>query len=335
MVRFIYAVLWVLWIQTMSAAVPTTEQLLNNYTRALDSTLSFTAEYEQKTEFSYYVSSGIRDQGTGFQRGLIRHDDQRFYDQVYYWGDYNLQLKDLPEDKPYYHCSIIDGRKKRVYHNNGHLDKPDSTGSVSRHPTSPKDKVTLGRVFGISYLMGYIGGDQRLDTILRKADHISVRENAESVSGSECFVIEADTAHGHYTVWLDPDHGFHPAKILREAKGGHYTHDRKMIKGETAFTYLKNVRFEKIDEIWIPVEADAGCDRRTPQGYFVKDDYHYKRTQITLNPDHDTLGSFADPIKENPANDPKLKNGTRIRLYKNPKEFIWQDGKLVPAEKKN
>jgi len=82
------------------------------------------------------------------------------------------------------------------------------------------------------------------------------------------------------------------------------------------------------------MEAYAGCDRMMPSGDFVKEDYHYKRTQIILNPDHDKLGSFADPILEDPSNDPELVNGTRVAIDIDGRddralEYTWQDGKLV------
>lgn len=61
---------------------------------------------------------------------------------------------------------------------------------------------------------------------------------------------------------------------------------------------------------------------------FVKDNYHYKRTKIVLNPDHNKLGSFDDPL-ENPSNDPELKNGTRVLMNHLPIYYTWQDGKVV------
>jgi len=299
-------------------------ELLDKYAQALDSTASFIEHFEQSTKFSYYVSNGTKDKGKQFKRGQYRHDDQRFYYQVYTWGRHSW--KDVPEDKPYYNCNIADGRKNRIYQN---CNNPDSSGSAGSHRRIGKDKVSLSRHFGVSYIVGYIGSDQRLDAVLRKADRISVRKTTENVNGCECFVIDADTKCGRYSVWLDTEHGFHPAKVRRRAKGGDYTHSRLMSKGETARTYLDTVRFEKVDDIWVPMEADAGCYRVMPSGDFVKEDYHYKRTQIILNPDHDKLGSFADPILEDPNNDPELKNGTRVSLNNQPTEYTWQDGKVV------
>jgi hypothetical protein len=60
---------------------------------------------------------------------------------------------------------------------------------------------------------------------------------------------------------------------------------------------------------------------------FSDETTHYKRTKIVLNPDHDALGSFADPMK-NPALDPELVNGTIVYLGSGQKN-TWQDGTVV------
>jgi hypothetical protein len=81
----------------------------------------------------------------------------------------------------------------------------------------------------------------------------------------------------------------------------------------------------------VPVEAKSGYNGRI-SGSTIKEEYHYKRVKILLNPDHDALGSFGDPLK-NPGNDPELVNGTRFRLGSDPTELIWQDGRLVRDKK--
>ena len=62
----------------------------------------------------------------------------------------------------------------------------------------------------------------------------------------------------------------------------------------------------------------------------MKDTYHYKLKNIVLNPDHDKLGSFDDPLK-NPGNDPELTNGTRVLLDQMSIEYTWQDGKIIDS----
>jgi hypothetical protein len=75
---------------------------------------------------------------------------------------------------------------------------------------------------------------------------------------------------------------------------------------------------------------EGDCERTYTSGeFFRKDHSHYKRTKITLNPDHDKLGSFDDPL-ENLANDPELKNGTRVQILGRVRvKGVWQDGHAV------
>ncbi len=179
-------------------------------------------------------------------------------------------------------------------------------------------------------MLGYIDSDERLDEVLRKANRISVRETTENVRGSECFVIDAHTKYGQYTVWLDPEHGYHPAKVRRKAREGEYTHRHIIPRGSIATGYLEVLQFEKVDDIWVPLEVNAGYHRTigSPK-YYMGEDKHYKRTQIILNPDHDQLGSFDDPILENPDNDPELRNGTLVEINFLPTRYTWQDGQVV------
>lgn len=318
---------------------PTAIELLDKYTEALDSTKSFIDHYEESSEYSYRFPvgpnqrfSGIASRGKSFKRGQYRYDDQRIYFQIYTWGDFNQELKDLPEDAPYYHCGIADSKDKKTYqHNRWIKGSNNDPGSAGRFPYERPDKVVLSRNGGVSYLVGYIDSDERLDAILRKASRILVRQATENVRGSECYVIDAHTKYGKYSVWLDPEHGYHPAKVMHWAKEGDRVHSHLLAKGDAGTAYLNNVRFEKVDGVWVPMEADAGFDRivgGNPK-HFNKEDIHYKRTKIILNPDHDKLGSFVDPIFEDPNNDPELVNGTCVRLDHNPTEYFWQDGKIV------
>jgi len=233
------------------------------------------------------------------------------------------------EDKPHYTIGVVNSETN--YQNTKRVGDRHRPGEVIRRPRPQGQNITLHAHFGVSYLAGYIGSDERLDAILRKADRIWVQEKTQKVGDSDCFVIEADTKCGRYKVWLDPEHGFHPAKLLHEAGEGDYSNRHLMAKGDSAKEYLKNVRFEKVGDVWVPMEADSGSDLRSAQGVFVKDNYHYKRTKIVLNPDHNKLGSFDDPL-ENPSNDPELTNGTRVRTNDLPMRYTWQDGKVVDKD---
>lgn len=48
--------------------------------------------------------------------------------------------------------------------------------------------------------------------------------------------------------------------------------------------------------------------------------WHHKRTRMTLNPDHDALGSFvADDISD----------GTKVKVLGYPRIYEWQNGRPI------
>ena len=311
---------------------PTVSELLDKYSQALDSTKSFIDHYEESSDYSYRpqpIQARRTIRGKKFERGQTRYDDQRVYRQSHTWGDFNQRLRDLPEDAPVYRCHIVDGKDKKTYQHS--RTSSPGTGKAGRFPKVTPQKVVLSRHGGVSYLVGYIGADERLDAVLRGADRISVRKTTENVGGSDCWVIDAHTKYGRYSLWLDPEHGYHPAKVRQRAKEGEYRYEHLLSMGSVATAYVDNVRFEEVDGVWVPMEANAGCDRIVGgnRKHFNKEHIHFKRTKIILNPDHDKLGSFADPIFEDPNNDPELLNGTRVRINFLPTRYTWQDGQVV------
>ena len=282
-------------------------KLLDKYTQALDSTQSFIASYELVQESSYYVPArGPRFSGKMYGWGQHRADCQRIYSQDYLWGDINTALMNLSKDTPQYNIRVNDGKK--TYWHARRVGDPSVKGRVGYNDARPRKAVFY--LSADAPILGFFRIEERLDSVLRQANQIAVRPKTETIGGSECYVIDARTKYGKYSIWLDPEHGYHPAKVETKAtEGDEHAHERIVPKGLVKLGYLKNVRFEKIDGIWVPMEADVGIHNTHEPDTFVKDDTHFKRTKIVLNPDHDKLGSFDNPL-ENPSQDPELVNGT-------------------------
>lgn len=318
-------------------SIPSASELLDRYTQALDATKNFVSHYELADEYSgripaghpfYYVYGKKSFRYKMFQRGELRFkDDKGLYHSQYAWGYFNEQLKNVPEDRPVYILHIL---TNTFDYFNQLLKERSSYGSARREDTSRETIKNPDCFVGISHLLGYVDTDERLDKVLRKANRISVREATEIIHGSACPVIDADTKYGQFSIWLDPNHGYHPARVRHIAKEGQYCHQTIIPKGSTASGYADTLKFEQLKDVWVPVEVNAGFHRTigSPK-YYMNEDVCYKRTGIILNPDHDKLGSFDDPILENPANDPELVNGTRLRLNRQQPEYIWQDNKVV------
>ena len=202
-----------------------------------------------------------------------------------------------------------------------------------------KNKSEWGYFMGDNmpgYFLGYMSAGRRLDEMLKGARSITVRQTTETINGTVCYVVEAVTKYGRFTVWLDSEHGYHPARIRASVRVGDdigFPGSPHVITRQEAITRdysVDNVRFEKVGDVWVPMEADA--KRHVVLGNehgFSDSTIHYKRTKIVLNPDHDALGSFADPMR-NPALDPELVNGSTVYLDSVGKN-AWQDGVVVDS----
>jgi hypothetical protein len=129
-----------------------------------------------------------------------------------------------------------------------------------------------------SEVMGYFYGDirpeERVDRVLRQAPSIRLRDRLERVGRSRCYVIEALTERGRYTLWIDPQHGYN-----------------------MAYASSSNVRFKKIQDVWVLMEADCKNDGEGINGKGWNK-LHYKRTEVILNPDHEALGSFVPDVED-------------------------------------
>ena len=322
-----------------SESIPSASDLLDKYTQALDSTKNFNSHYELTNEYGgrfpanhpgYSRYGGNHFCYKSFERGMFRFKENKgYYHQEYTWGYFNEKIKNLPKDKPVYRLWIRN--ETMSYFHFKRISCPSSPGSARRNKNTRETIKAPDCIVGISHLLGYIDTEERLDEVLRKADRISVRDKTEIIRGSACYVIDAHTKYGQFSIWLDPNHSCHPVKVRHEAKEGEYLHDHIIPKGSIALGHVDTLKFEQVEAVWVPVEVNAGFHRTigSPE-YYMKEDVHYKRTQITLNPDHEQLGSFDDPILENPNNDPELVNGTRVRIHPSPVQYIWRDGRAVP-----
>jgi len=310
-------------------------KLVDKYAQALDSTASFIENYERTGEYRgryppnhpYYATHGSK--AFRYQvprRGVYKFKENKgYYHRVYCWGYFDSLHKNVPEDKPIYLLDVY--AMDFSYFHRSWACKWDRDVRKTLEP--PKGRP------GFSHMLGYVDTDERLDEVLRKAKYISVRDETEMVRGSACFVLDAHTRYGQYSLWLDPEHGYHPAKIRKSAKQGEYFHDKIVLRNSIYTSYLDVLEFKKIDDIWVPVEANAGYHRTLGgPAYYHGGDVRYKRNQIILNPDHDKLGSFADPFFGDPSNDPKLVNGMRseIDMGDHHVEYTWRDGKLIDKD---
>lgn len=174
---------------------------------------------------------------------------------------------------------------------------------------------------GGARLLGIIYGDsKRVDSILRQADSISIRDEMEKVGSVACYVVDARTKHGSYTLWFDPEHGYNLAKAYKEMEPNDLFFERPWNTRYSSISFsMENVRFKQMGSIWIPVEADSLTTFNYPEGGAIVMKWRQKRTQFILNPDHEVLGSFV----------PMIEDGAEVYMNKDSVGYEWQNGKPV------
>jgi len=286
-------------------AVLTVSELQDKYRAAQNNQLiSFIAKGESTIEYVGVSGSSSRAEKTSSQ---FCYDGDRFSHRAYIWGDA------VPREEACYKSFLWDGQSSYVY----------SKGNESYMNKVYIRKYIAGKQRAISTeykgapLMGICSGDyDQIDSILSKARSISVSDKKDMIAGSECYVIEADTDRGNYKVWIDPKHGYNIAQVeIQREKGDLFNH-KERVKKSMSFS-LKNVRFEKISGVWIPMEADMQLVQ-DGQGEVIK--WHHKRVEMVLNPDFKALGSFVPD---------DIPNGTPVSSRDFRGSYIWENGKPV------
>lgn len=314
---------------------PTAAELLQRYTRALDVAQSFISKAEIVTHQDYKFDAHFDPHWFGTDRaikalGLIsrmrvefRTDGFRTRRIQYAWGDLGFYSgqRGITETRPDYHFSNWDGSTFCVHSSTA--DNPAQRGVVQIGGIERDGAQGLFTRHSESYILGY-HGDERVDEVLRRAEELSVSPRMEKVGRSTCYVLKGETDSDAITLWIDPAHGYNAAKMETRRITG----DLKQAK-TVCVTKLENVRFQDIDSVWVPMEADILRDRFFDIGGkkgHIREKYHYKRTEFALNPDHDRLGSFDKPLGTNP----ELLGGTPVHKDGDPRTYVWREGKVIP-----
>ncbi|MCK4627728.1 MAG: hypothetical protein KAT56_01930, partial [Sedimentisphaerales bacterium] len=282
----------------------TVSDLMAKYQANQNRLQSFIAKGKSTFEIAGKSSEISREEKTASE---FRYDDSRVNHRVRSWND------KIPPCKARYESFLWDGESFIKYRQDSDSDK--SRVFISRH-NSDKNK-RIAKEYKGAVLMGICCGDyERIDLILGKARSISLRDKTDTIAGSECYVIEADTNRGKYKVWIDPAHGYNIASVEVQRNKRNLIHYMEPLKAKMSFS-LKNVRFEKIDDVWVPMEADI--QQIEGNGNKITR-WHHKRIEFALNPDHGALKSFVPD---------DIQDGTKVKLTGDSKKYEWRKGKPV------
>jgi hypothetical protein len=216
---------------------------------------------------------------------------------------------------------LWDGQRMFTY---SHSNRPEHDYLIIDR-ISPREANLEGQAYDHGPARGFLGQDkERVDVILRQASKTSVRRRPERVGDSDCWVIDGVTSRGHYTLWIDPQHGYNLAKAEVRRKPGDRDRGHLFPKDSSEQASVLNVRFEQIAGAWVPTESEAVFETRSPGGWFRATTRHRIR-DIVLQPDHQARDSFAlMPIR----------NGAKVVIAGAAKTPAgrWRDGVILDAQ---
>jgi hypothetical protein len=320
---------------------PATSELLQRFAEEQAKLNSFIAQYEVNRQDA--VSAPQAWKGSYTTAGETRFDGQRIRERTRLWGHITPDTVRSKAD-PYYKSRLFDGQWRFGYEQafwrvRDPRARPGYVGTLTIQRTSlpPRDLSELLDMAGsgLTLCLGAMPHDagKRFDTRLRKAATIQVRDKLEPAGAepSPCYVLEAETTHGHYTVWLDPARGFQIAKaILRRQPGHQRTTGYTLTAGENDLSTVDKVRFAKSGEVWAPIEATGGLDNTFAGGRRTSMRFQVKVTKFLLNPDHEALRSFVPDDIRNGATVywSEGRKTDRVGLVK----YQWRDGKVLDPE---
>ena len=158
---------------------------------------------------------------------------------------------------------------------------------ISKKEQNKNEFVSYGYMG--SSLDGYFWGDfRRVEDILAQASNINLRSQTEKVNGIDCYIIDADSTYGKYSLWIDPQHGYNIAKANVYKSGDDILYGKpisqhkkpeiatvapivgKIPERITEFSFsIDKVEFQKVGEGWVPVEAEYQFTEQRVDGQVV------------------------------------------------------------------
>ena len=171
--------------------------------------------------------------------------------------------------------------------------------------------------------MGGIGSAAKMVDVMSENDNLKII-GQETLSGTSCYILEAKTKYGTFTVWIAPEKGYNALKYIMRKSGHDILHDdiRVEDRGITeCVDVIDSIDVQKIDGVFVPISGKLTGKAKAGQEWEETTHIEAKRSEIVLNPDFKALGAFKISFPEGTEVTHKDIPGLRFR---------WTKGKFVP-----
>jgi hypothetical protein len=322
------SVLGILSVSVCIAATnsPGAKKVLRRFSESRNNMNSFLIEGQIDIKYNDGYNDGVRH-----IKFNDKYDGDRSKTEAFTWGHLGNLFPDVKENNAHYTSQLWDGDSYYTYSRGSRGKNPSDLGMViiSRKNDSEGFQKGFTNIVKNGFsgqIMGYNRYDngERIDKMFDRAEHLKLREERENLRDVDCYVIDAVVkGKGEYTVWIDPIHDFHIAKIQVHRKENDYIIQNRLKKGDYSNEVFEILCFERVGDSWFPKEC-KWKNRAFQYGKTQRSEYDIKFTKVVFNPDHEAMKSFL------PTDIP---NGTEVKLRAFPpsRKFIWQDGEVVSS----
>ena len=317
----------------------TWREVVEAYTSNQDRIRRISFDYEHRTSGTYFFQSFAAQPGRNdfSERGSLVTDGTRIIQKRWNWGQH--WAENYPAERAAFHIWVYNGDAHAQYDAGGgeFHGRPGMLQITPDAVNSPIQRSAFDYGRSCVFYGSYPGGDMlgypltaglRMEEILQDARNIALRPAEETLGGEECYVVDADTPFGDFSVWFAPARGYNVAKsVIRMSEGDIFEKNPLEPTRSAYYEYVVS-KFSEIDGNWVPIESNSHhvSNGLNNNGY----DYNrtHKRSNIKLlGPDDDKDAYF--------VNGDEIPNGARlmgqigeIRRSGDP-EWFWMDGEFV------
>jgi len=171
--------------------------------------------------------------------------------------------------------------------------------------------------------MGGIGLAPKIVDVMLACNSLRIL-GQEMISNSSCYIVEAKTKYGTFTVWIAPEKGYNALKYRERKRGPDILRDDIRIADHGITEWVKvidSIDIRKIEGVFVPISGKLARKAKAAKEWESTTHIEVKRSEIVLNPDFKALGAFKISFPE----------GTEVTHKDIPgRQFRWTKGKFVP-----